>query len=412
MDLLNFVAAILGRCSKISLNALCFFMEPIIDFLRHLTDTSNWPPRWFCGTWTDFHGWLYIVSDLTIWLAYMAIPLILIRFLIIKTGVPMSGVFWLFGAFILLCGITHLIDAIIFWWPAYRLSALIRFLTGVVSVATVIALIRYFNEALGLRTSQEYERELVLRQQVVQELARSNQELQQFAYIASHDLQSPLKTITNYLGLLETKYGNELDNDAKKLINVSTAATERMRTLINDLLHFSRVGNRTDLKPVDLNQSMAEIIAEHQADIQASGAQIEVGPLPTMVVHPTDIHQIFQNLVSNSLKYRRADVAPQLHIRSTDKGNHHLFAFSDNGIGIDRQHYERVFQIFQRLHGRNQYAGTGIGLATVKKVIDVYGGQIWLDSTVGIGTTVYFTIPKEINPIQHYEPAHSLHSSG
>lgn len=388
-----------------------FFMEPIIDFFRHLTDTSDWPPRWLCGSWTEFHGWLYIVSDLTIWLAYMAIPLILIRFLLIKTGVPMSGVFWLFGAFILLCGMTHLIDAIIFWWPAYRLSALIRFLTGVVSVATVIALIRYFNEALGLRTSQEYERELVLRQQVVQELARSNQELQQFAYIASHDLQSPLKTISNYLGLLEAKYGSELDTDAKRLINVSTAASERMRTLINDLLTFSRVGNRTDLKPVNLNQSMAEIIDEHQSDIQASGAQIEVGPLPTMVVHPTDIYQIFQNLVSNSLKYRRADVAPHLHIRSTDKGNHHLFAFSDNGIGIDQQHYERVFQIFQRLHGRNQYTGTGIGLATVKKVIDVYGGQIWLDSAVGIGTTVYFTIPKEINPIQHHEPTRSLHPS-
>jgi len=387
-------------------------MEQLIDFFRHLTDTSDWPPRWYCGTWTDFHGWLYIISDLTIWLAYMAIPLILIRFLLIKTGVPMSGVFWLFGAFVLLCGMTHLLDAVIFWWPAYRLSALIRFLTGVVSVATVVALIRHFNQALGLRTSQEYDRELVLRQQIMQELSRSNQELQQFAYVASHDLQSPLKTITNYLGLLDTKYGPQLDPDAHRIINVSTAAADRMRMLINDLLNFSRVGNRTDFKAVNLNDVITQILAENETDIQASGATISQSALPVLTGHPTDMYQVFQNLISNALKYRRADVPPRVTIGASDEGDHYRFTVGDNGIGIDPRYYDRVFQIFQRLHGRNEYSGTGIGLATVKKVVDLYGGQIWLDSTVGSGTTVLFTIPKEINLLQHHEPAHSLHFTG
>ena len=387
-------------------------MEQIVDFFRRLTDTSDWPPRWLCGRWTDFHGWLYVFSDLMIWLAYMAIPLILIRFVTLKKGVPMPSVFLLFGAFIMLCGATHLLDAVMFWWPAYRLNALIRLLTGVVSVATVIALIRHFNEAVGLRTSREFERELSFRQQAVQELSRSNQELQQFAYVASHDLQSPLKTIVNYLTLLETKYGEQVGADGRKLIDTSTAAAGRMRTLINDLLDFSRVGSVTEFSEVNLNELLAEILDEHQDDIRAANATVDPGPLPTLTAHRTDLKQVFQNLITNGLKYRRRDVATRLSIRAIDEGSAYRFAVADNGIGIEPQHYERVFQVFQRLHGRNDYPGTGIGLATCKKVIDIYGGKIWLDSTPGAGTTFYFTIPKKIKTVQHYAQTDSLRFAG
>ncbi|RIV25210.1 two-component sensor histidine kinase [Fibrisoma montanum] len=385
-------------------------MEQVFDFFRRLTDMGDWPPRWLCGTWSDFHGWLYILSDLTIWLAYMAIPLILIRFVIIKKGVPLPGVFWLFGAFILLCGLTHLIDAMMFWLPAYRINALIRFFTGVVSVATVIALVRYFKEAVGLRTSREYDRELSYRQLAMQELTRSNQELQQFAYVASHDLQSPLKTITSYLTLFEAKHGNQLDNDARRLITVSSAAAERMRHLIRDLLEFSRVGSDMAYIPVDLNRLVNEITEELQAEIQATGATIDKSVLPTIMGHGTDLKQLFQNLITNALKYRRPGVAPYVKIQVMDEIQQYRFAISDNGIGIEQQYFERVFQIFQRLHGRNEYSGTGIGLATCKKVIDIYGGQIWLDSVVGSGTTVYFTIPKVIKHLHQYAQADSVHS--
>ena len=384
-------------------------MDQIIQFFSRLTDTRDWPARWFCGQWTEFHGWLYILSDLTIWLAYMAIPLILIRFVTLKKGVPMPSVFLLFGAFILLCGATHLIDAIMFWWPAYRLNALVRFLTGVVSVATVIALIYYFKEAVGLRTSREYERELLFRQQAVLELSRSNEELQQFAYVASHDLQSPLKTIVNYLNLLERRYGNQLDDDGRKLIDTSTAAAGRMRTLINDLLEFSRVGTGAEFGTVDVNELMTEILNEHQDDIQETHAAIDLGPMPTLTAHRTDLKQVFQNLITNALKYRRPGVTPQLGIHATDDGDAYRFAISDNGIGIDSAYYERVFQIFQRLHGRNDYPGTGIGLATCKKLIDIYGGKIWLDSTPGVGSTFYLTIPKKIKTTQHYAQTDSLY---
>ena len=387
-------------------------MNEIIDFFRHLTDTNDWPPRWFCGRWSDFHGWLYIISDLMIWLAYMVIPLVLVRYLFVKKGVPLPGVFWLFGAFILLCGLTHLIDAVIFWMPIYRISALIRFLTGVVSVATVVALFRYFDVAVGLRTSGEYEHELLFRQQAVQELTRSNEELQQFAYVASHDLQSPLKTITNYLSLLEDKYGEQLPADAHKLIATSTNAAERMRTLIGDLLDFSRVGTDVAFTRVDLNELVAEILEEQQTEIRASGATVDVGPLPTITAHYTDLKQVFQNLLSNGLKYRKPTSAPHIVVRAVDEPGLFRFSVSDNGIGIERQYFERVFQIFQRLHGRNAYSGTGIGLATCKKVVDIYGGQIWVESVVGEGTTFFFTIPKVIKTIHHYAQTDSVHPAG
>ncbi|KAB7728164.1 two-component sensor histidine kinase [Rudanella paleaurantiibacter] len=380
-------------------------MNELFEFFSRLTDMSDWPPRWYCGRWTDFHGWLYIASDLTIWLAYMTIPLILIRFVLIKKGVPLPGVFWLFGAFILLCGLTHLIDAMMFWYPAYRLNALIRFLTGAVSIATVIALFRYFNEAVGLRTSKEYDRELSYRMLAMQELTRSNQELQQFAYVASHDLQSPLKTIANYLTLLESKHGAALDTDARRLIGVSAAAAERLRHLINDLLEFSRVGSEVSFTQVNLNELVAEVLEDQQAEIQQVGGDVEVGNLPTLTGHRTDLKQVFQNLISNGLKYRRAGVTPQIRINVKDEGDQYRFSISDNGIGIDRQYYDRVFEIFQRLHGRGQYSGTGIGLATCKKVIEIYGGTIWLESTPGEGTTFFFTIPKVIKTLHHYTQA-------
>lgn len=385
-------------------------MEQLTDFFRRLSDTSDWPARWYCGNWTDFHGWLYILSDLTIWLAYMAIPLILLRFLFVKKGVPLHRVFWLFGAFILLCGLTHLIDAIMFYVPVYRINALIRFLTALVSVGTVIALAKYFKEAVGLRTSQEFEYELSFRQQAMQELSRSNKELQQFAYVASHDLQSPLKTIENYLGLLDTRYGHDLDENARKLVGVSTAAASRMRLLIKDLLDFSRVGSVTEFELVDLNTLVNLIKEDLHEEIIASGVQLEIEPLPVLTGHQTDLRQLFQNLISNGIKYRRQGIIPRVWVQVREQPDYFLFSVKDNGIGIESKYYERIFDLFQRLHSRNNYPGTGIGLATCKKVIDIYGGKIWIDSEVGEGTTFYFIIPKVIKTVHHYAQSNSLYS--
>lgn len=385
-------------------------MQQVYEFFQRLTDTSDWPPRWFCGRWTDFHGWLYILSDLAIWFAYMAIPLLLIRFILVKEGIPLGRVFWLFGAFILLCGLTHLIDATMFWWPAYRVNALIRFLTGLVSIGTVVALIVNFKEAVGLRTSSEYERELKLRKQAMQELSRSNQELQQFAYVASHDLQSPLKTIESYLDLLQRRHGENFDDEARRLVGVSTAAAGRMRTLINDLLDFSKVGSSAEFTDVDLNELVAEILDEQRNEIEAVGATVRVDShLPTLTAHRTDLKQLFQNLISNGLKYHQPGKHPRLEVRADDRGDDYFFRISDDGIGIEPQYFDRIFQVFQRLHGRGQYPGTGIGLATCKKVVEIYGGKIGVESTPGAGSTFFFSLPKVIKPVNQYAETDSLH---
>ncbi|WP_266365168.1 sensor histidine kinase [Tellurirhabdus rosea] len=387
-------------------------MNTLVDFFSKLFDTSDWPPRWYCGNWTDFHGWLYLFSDLTIWAAYMAIPLVLIRFIIVKKGVPLIRVFWLFGAFILLCGFTHLLDATMFYWPAYRFNAVIRFLTGVVSIATVIALIRYFDEAVGLRTSQEYNMELRIRQQVEQELRRSNEELQQFAYVASHDLQSPLKTIENYLKLFEAKYGEGLDENGHRIIDTTTAAAGRMRGLINDLLDFSRVGNSIEFETFQLDELVSEICDELQNDIAQTEATIDVPALPQLTAHRIDMKRLFQNLITNALKYHKPGVAPEVKLSFRDEAGLYLFSISDNGIGIEKTYFDRIFLIFQRLHGRGEYPGTGIGLATCKKIVEIYGGKIWVESTVGEGSTFYFTLPKMINPLRYYAQENQLHSVG
>jgi two-component system, chemotaxis family, sensor kinase Cph1 len=378
-------------------------MNQVLEFFQKLGSTADWPPRWQCGTWSDFHGWLYIASDLMIWLAYMSIPLILIRFMLVKQGLPLQRVFWLFGAFILLCGLTHFFDVVIFWVPIYRISALVRFVTGVVSIATVIALIRYFDAAVGLRTSEEYEYELRYRQKALQAMERSNEELRQFAYVASHDLQSPLKTIEGYLGLLEHKYHDRLDAESLKLVQTSAGSAQRMRNLINDLLEFSQAGVGKDLSELDVNEVLSETLEEMQQEIRESGAHIQVTQLPHLRASGLDLKRVFLNLLSNAIKYRHPDLTPEIRISARERPSDWVFCVSDNGIGIDQKYFEKIFLVFQRLHGRNEYPGTGVGLATCKKIVETHSGQIWLKSVPGEGTDFYFSIPKDLKTIHDYE---------
>jgi len=372
-------------------------MNEIIDFFSRLGDSSDWPPRWVCGTWSDFHGWLYIVSDLMIWVAYMCIPLILLRFIFVKKGVPLQSVFWLFGAFILLCGLTHLIDVMMFWIPVYRISALVRFMTGIVSVATVIALIKYFDDAVGLRTSKEYEQELRYRQKALEALELTNQELKQFAYVASHDLQSPLKTIEGYLGLLQSRYAENLDERGQKIVHTAANSANRMRTLINDLLEFSQSGLNQKFSETDMNEIMQETLEELRQEIEDSCAEISIKRMPVILASRTEIKRVMQNILGNSIKYRNEGEIPKIEILAREHTDEWLFSIRDNGIGIEEEYFDKIFLVFQRLHGRDKYPGTGIGLAACRKIVEMHGGKIWLESTLGQGSIFYFTIPK--NPI-------------
>ena len=224
------------------------------------------------------------------------------------------------------------------------------------------------------------------------QLVLSNKELSQFAYIASHDLQEPLRTITNYADLFQTQYKGKFDENADKYLNVITAATKRMQLLIKDLLDYSGIGYDKQLETIDCNNMLAEVLGDMETCIRETRAKINIGRLPVVKGY-TELRLVFQNLISNAIKFRKPECDPVVDIRAVSKNNEWLFSVHDNGIGIEPEYFERIFTIFQKLHSRKEYPGSGIGLAHCKKIIGMHGGRIWVESEPGRGSTFYFTIP-------------------
>jgi PAS domain S-box-containing protein len=234
--------------------------------------------------------------------------------------------------------------------------------------------------------------EIILQNQQ-QELARSNAELQQFAYVASHDLQEPLRMITSYLELLERRYKGQLDDKADKFIAYAVDGAARMQILINDLLSYSRVGSRgQELELVDCEKILQNVLHNLQMSIEQSNATITHTPLPQVNADPSQLTQLFQNLISNALKFRQ-EASPQIHVAVQSSDDKWLFSVQDNGIGMEVQYLDRIFIIFQRLHSKTEYPGTGIGLAVCKKIVEQHGGTLSVDSQPGLGSTFHFTLP-------------------
>jgi PAS domain S-box-containing protein len=224
------------------------------------------------------------------------------------------------------------------------------------------------------------------------DLARSNAELEQFAYVASHDLQEPLRAVSGCVQLLQQHYQSQLDARAEELMAHAVDGTSRMQTLIHDLLAYARVTTRgRELEPTDCEAILKEALNNLATAIQESGAVVTHGALPTVAADPTQLLQVFQNLLSNAIKYRGVR-PPEVHIDVEHRAREWQFAVRDNGIGIEPQYFERIFGIFQRLHTRKEYPGTGIGLALCRKIIERHGGRIWVASQPGEGSTFFFTI--------------------
>jgi light-regulated signal transduction histidine kinase (bacteriophytochrome) len=248
------------------------------------------------------------------------------------------------------------------------------------------------NASLKTEISKRKETEKAL-QLTLSELERSNAELQQFAYVASHDLQEPLRMISSYLQLLERRYKGELGQDADDFIAFAVDGAKRMQGLINDILQLSRLGTQEkSLQTTDCESILKQALTNLRASIEDCCAQVTRDPLPMTKADPTQLVQLFQNLLGNAIKFCGGK-DPRIHISAQPKGNEWLLSVGDNGIGIDPQYSDRIFGIFQRLHGRGEYSGTGIGLAICRKIVEGHGGRIWVQSQPGKGATFFFTLP-------------------
>ncbi|MGB9937006.1 MAG: PAS domain S-box protein [Methanobacterium sp.] len=254
--------------------------------------------------------------------------------------------------------------------------------------SVVLAISRDISER---KKSEKYLKDLL------NKLSTSNEELEQFAYIISHDLQEPLRTIANFTQLLERRYKGQFDEDADEFMDYIVDASVRMKEMIHDLLEYSRVSTtKENFRPVDLNKLLKNVLDDLKFAINENNAEITYNNLPIVIADYEQISRVFQNFISNAIKFKKEEEPPKINISSTEdeENDEYIFAVSDNGIGIEKQYFDRIFTIFQRLHTQDKYKGSGIGLSIARRIIELHGGRVWVESTLGVGTTFFFTLKR------------------
>ncbi len=377
----------------------------MLEFFTRLFDTSDFPPRWRCGNWTDSHGWLHILSDIGIWSAYFAIPILLLFFAGRRPDIPFRRVFLLFGAFILACGTTHLLEAIIFWWPVYRFAGLVKLATALISWATILFLIRVIPEALALRSPAMLEQEVARR---TAELERTNSELQveiaerhklaeelrrvaadlsdaskrktEFLAILAHELRNPLAPLRSGIDLLRVVDGEP--ETVGEVLDTMDRQTRHLVHLIDDLLDVSRINQgklQLRMETLPLRQMLESALESARPILDAAGHALTVEPCPPDIylhADPVRISQIFCNLLSNAAKY--TEDGGQIHLSVTPGRDEVAVAVRDNGIGVPVEEQAHIFDMFAQLNQQSPKSngGLGIGLTLVKHLAEMHGGRV------------------------------------
>lgn len=380
-------------------------MKEITEFFTKLFDSSDWPPRWHCGKWSDFHGWLYIISDLLIWAAYFAIPVIIIRFITYKRHQRFIKLYFLFAAFILACGATHFLDAITFWVPLYRLNGLVRAITAIISWLTVFTLIKLLPYAFSLKPASLLEEEIEMRKKAEAslqkqniELAKANKELQnhivsvnEFNRIIGHNLRGPASSMINAADFLE-KSDNE--EDKKLLLSKMKSTSVLILNTINDLRDFLEIQLKHDppKTPVAFNDALQNSLVMLQDQVQDSHAVINTAFGEESVVYPkVYLESLFYNLVSNAIKYCKPSITPVIDIETKNINNQVALIVKDNGIGINLDKYGNEIFKYRKIFHRG-YDSNGVGLFLTKTQLDAYDADIEVSSKENEGTTfsIYF----------------------
>jgi signal transduction histidine kinase len=361
----------------------------MIEFFQKLFVSNDFMPHGHCYLWQPSIIGLHVVSDAIIVLAYYSIPIMLVYFVQKRQDVPFHWMFVMFGAFIFGCGTTHLMGIWTVWTPAYRLEGVIKLLTALISIATALLLIPVIPKALDLPSLKLSNDKL---KKSTEDLLRSNRDLEQFAYVASHDLQEPLRMVTGYVQLLEKRYKGKLDPDAEGFIREAVEGTRRMQSMISDLLAFSRIAQGNEFESVSSEQAFENALANLQIAVRESGTVVTRGDLPVVTGDFHQIIQLFQNLIGNALKFRGKE-PPRIHVEALGREGEWVFSVRDNGIGLSPQYADQIFLMFRRLHTKDEYSGTGIGLTVCKRIVERHGGRIWVESEEGKGACFYFTIP-------------------
>lgn len=374
-------------------------IEDIAFFFKNIFNISGFPAKWEMGNWESLHGWIHIISDCTIGIAFFAIPVMLFAFAIRKKEhLPFNYLFVLFSLFIFLCGTVHFIEASTFWHPWYRLSGFIKFLTAIVSILTAIELYRIIPEALELKTDQELQeaikRNTLNLKKTAIALKRSNEDLENFAYVATHDIQEPVRMISQNIHRLQEHLKNYMDDKSNKYLAFINDGTELIQSLTIDLLEYSRIKSELiDFDFVDLNKVLDLAKESLLVRIQETKTEISSSKLPVIYGVESLLIRLFINLICNSIKYSDPNRNPKIEISYTKNNNFYIFKVKDNGIGFEQIHAEKIFKLFHRLHSKHEYSGSGIGLSSCQKIINYHQGEIWAESEPGKGSSFYFSLP-------------------
>jgi light-regulated signal transduction histidine kinase (bacteriophytochrome) len=329
---------------------------------------------------------LHLISDSIIALSYYSIPIGLVWLIRRRRDLPFNWMFWMFAIFIAGCGTTHLMEIWTLWHPSYWAAGTIKAVTAVASIGTAVAMVPLLPRAAALPTPRQLE-------QANLELAKANRELEGFAYSVSHDLRAPLRAIDGFSQALIEDHGPTLKPEAQRLLAVVRENSQRMGTLIDDLLAFSRLARQPlTLAPLDMER-LARAVVDQLGQEDTSRARTTIGELPRALGDLALIRQVLVNLIQNAFKFSRGRSEPQVEVSGRRERGEVVYTVRDNGVGFDMRYAGKLFGVFQRLHPIEQFEGTGVGLALVERIVVRHGGRVWGEGEVDRGAAFSFTLP-------------------